>query len=88
MRNGRPFDPEGFGGFAQIDMELPTIPDQIVDATINFLIPPFVFQGTSSGRRFNSIIDMHKESDLEFLWELSEESRRIRGAWGPTFHKR
>ncbi len=88
MRNGRPFAPEGFGGFAQIDLELPSIPDQIVDATINFLIPPFVFQGTSSGRRFNSIIDMHKESDLEFLWELSEESRRIRGAWGPTFHKR
>ena len=88
MRNGRPFAPEGVGGFATLDLELPTIPEQILEAIINFLIPPFVFQGTSSGRRFESIPDMHKESDLEFLWELSEESRKIRGAWGPAFHTR
>jgi len=88
MKNGRPFAPEGVGGFAHINLQLPTIPDQVLDAIINFLVPPFVFQGTASGRRFESIEDMHKESDLEFLWELSEESRRVRGAWGPTFHKR
>lgn len=88
MYNGRPFAPEGVGGFAEINQQLPTIPDQILDATINFLIPPFVFQGTSSGRRFENIEDLHREADLEFLWELSEESRNIRGAWGPTFHSR
>jgi hypothetical protein len=88
MKNGMPFAPEGVGGFSQIDLRLPTIPDQILDAIINFLIPPFVFQGTSSGRRFETIEDMHKESDLEFLWELSSESRKVRGAWGPTFHIR
>jgi hypothetical protein len=88
MRNGRPFAPEGVGGFAQINLQLPTIPDQILEGIINFLVPPFVFQGTSSGRRFESIEDMHRESDLEFLWELSEESMKIRGAWGPTFHIR
>jgi len=88
MKNGRPFAPEGVGGFAQINLQLPTIPDQVLDAIINFLVPPFVFQGTASGRRFESIEDMHRESDLEFLWELSEESRRVRGAWGPVFHQR
>jgi len=88
MKNGRPFAPEGVGGFAQINLQLPTIPDQVLDAVINFLVPPFVFQGTASGRRFETIEDMHKESDLEFLWELSEESRRIRGAWGSVFHLR
>ena len=88
MKNGRPFAPEGVGGFAHINLQLPTIPDQVLDAIINFLIPPFVFQGTASGRRFESIEDMHKESDLEFLWELSEQSQKIRGAWGPTFHLR
>jgi len=88
MKNGHPFAPEGVGGFAHINMQLPTIPDQVLDAVMNFLVPPFVFQGTASGRRFESIEDMHKESDLEFLWELSEESRKIRGAWGPTFHTR
>ena len=88
MKNGRPFAPEGVGGFSHINLQLPTIPDQILDAIINFLIPPFVFQGTASGRRFETIEDMHKESDLEFLWELSEESQKIRGAWGPTFHTR
>ncbi len=88
MRNGMPFAPEGVGGFAKLDLRLLTIPDQILDAVINFLIPPFVFQGTLSGRRFESIADMHKESDLEFLWELSEESRKVRGAWGPVFHNR
>jgi hypothetical protein len=88
MKNGHPFAPEGVGGFAQINLQLPTIPDQVLDAVINFLVPPFVFQGTASGRRFGSIEDMHRESDLEFLWELSSESRRIRGAWGPIFHSR
>ena len=88
MKNGRPFAAEGVGGFAELDLTLPSVADQILDAVINFLVPPFVFQGTSSGRRFESIADMHKESDLEFLWELSEESRKVRGAWGPTFHKR
>ena len=88
MRSGRPFAPEGVGGFAQIDFLHPTIPDQILDAVINFLVPPFVFQGTPSGRRFETIEDMHKEANLDFLWELSEESRKIRGAWGPVFHKR
>ena len=88
MKNGRPFAPEGLGGFQKIDLGLASIPDHVLDTIINFLIPPFVFQGTSSGRRFLSIPDMHKESDLEFLWELSEESRRARGAWGPTFHSR
>ena len=88
MKNGRPFAPEGDGGFAHINLQLPTIPDQVLDAVINFLVPPFVFQGTMSGRRFEKITDMHKEADLDFLWELTEESRRIRGAWGPTFHKR
>lgn len=88
LRSGKPFAPEGVGGFGQIDLQFPTVPDQILEAIINFLIPPFVFQGTSSGRRFESIQDMHKESDLEFLWELSEESQKIRGAWGEVFHKR
>lgn len=88
LRSGKPFAPEGVGGFGQIDLQFPSIPDQILEATINFLIPPFVFQGTSSGRRFESIQDMHKESNLEFLWELSEESQKIRGAWGDIFHKR
>lgn len=88
MKNGRPFAPEGVGGFSKLNLDLPTIPDQVLDAVINFLIPPFVFQGTTSGRRFESITDMHKEADLEFLWELSEESRKIRGAWGPTNHSR
>lgn len=88
MHNGHPFAPEGVGGFAKINMQLPTIPDQVLDALINFLIPPFVFQGTSSGRRFESIEDLHREADLEFLWELSAESRKVRGAWGPFFHSR
>lgn len=88
MKNGRPFAPEGVGGFAHINLQLPTIPDQVLDSLINFLVPPFVFQGTASGRRFMGIEDMHKESDLEFLWELSAESQRIRGAWGKIFHKR
>lgn len=85
MQNGRPFAPEGTGGFQKMDLQLPSVPDNVLDIIINFLIPPFVFQGTSSGRRFESIPDMHKESDLEFLWELSDESRRIRGAWGDTY---
>src|SRR3989337_3106049 len=76
MKNGRPFAPEGLGGFQKIDLGLASIPDNILDTIINFLIPPFVFQGTSSGRRFFSISDMHREADLEFLWELSEESRK------------
>jgi len=88
MRNGKPFAAEGVGGFAQIDLQNLTISDQILSAIINFLTPPFVFQGTASGRRFENIQDMHKESNLEFLWELSEESRKIRGAWGPAFHNR
>jgi hypothetical protein len=88
MKNGRPFAPEGVGGFGHINLQLPTVPDQVLDSIINFLVPPFVFQGTMSGRRFEKITDMHKEADLDFLWELSNESRRIRGAWGPTFHKR
>ena len=88
MKNGRPFAPEGVGGFAQINPVLPSIADNVLDAIINFLIPPFVFQGTSSGRRFQNINDMHKEADLEFLWEMSEESRKTRGAWGPFFHQR
>src|SRR3989344_409896 len=88
MKNGRPFAPEGLGGFQKIDLGLASIPDNILDTIINFLIPPFVFQGTSSGRRFQNINDMHKEADLEFLWEMSAESRKIRGAWGPFFHQR
>jgi len=88
MRNGKAFAPEGTGGFAKIDLEYPTIASQVLDAIINFCLPPFVFQGTSSGRRFKSISDMHKESDLEFLWELSKNSQKIRGAWGPKFHVR
>lgn len=88
MKNGRPFAPEGVGGFAEINPILPSIADNVLDAIINFLIPPFVFQGTSSGRRFQNISDMHKEADLEFLWEMSSESRKIRGAWGPFFHQR
>jgi hypothetical protein len=88
MRNGKPFAPEGVGGFAKIDLDHPTIACQVLDAIINFCLPPFVFQGTSSGRRFKSISDMHKESDLEFLWELSQNSQNIRGAWGPKFHIR
>lgn len=88
MRNGKPFAPEGLGGFAKIDLDHPTVACQVLEAVINFCLPPFVFQGTSSGRRFQSISDMQKESDLEFLWELSENSQKIRGAWGPKFHVR
>jgi len=88
MKNGKPFAPEGVGGFAAIDLQFPTIPDQVFDAIINFLVPPFVFQGTPYGKRFETIEDMHKETDLDFIWELSDESRKIRGAWGPTFHLR
>lgn len=86
MKNGEPFAPEGVGGFAKIDLDHPSVACQILDAIINFCLPPFVFQGTSSGRRFKDISDMHKESDLEFLWEMSENSQRIRGAWGDKFN--
>lgn len=88
MYNGKPFAKEGEGGFGHINLELPSVANQIMDANINFLVPPYVFWGTASGRRFPSISNLHEEADLNFLWGMTAESQKLRGAWGDTYFSR